>query len=130
MRDIMMESGLIEEANVYGVQVPNNLNGRAGMAAMVLTPEHKKREAAALIDLGRALQKALPHYAVPRFMRVLETMDSAQTVTFKHRKVELQKEGFDPKTISENLYFFVENKGYVPLTPELYDQITAGKAKL
>jgi fatty-acyl-CoA synthase len=57
-------------------------------------------------------------------------MDSAQTVTFKHRKVELQKEGFNPSEIAEPVYFFVENKGYVRCTPEIYGEIVAGKAKL
>jgi hypothetical protein len=64
----MTESGLVEEANVYGVQIPNNLNGRAGMAAMVLKPEQKGRVEAAMLELGRFLQKGLPHYAVPRLV--------------------------------------------------------------
>jgi hypothetical protein len=44
--------------------------------------------------------------------------------------VELQKEGFDPSSIPEPLYFFIEKKGYIRLTPEIYGEIVAGRAKL
>lgn len=133
VRDMLMDSGIVEEANVYGVQVPNNLNGRAGMAAAVLKTDAVKRYGSleeTMKALGKDLQKKLPHYAVPRFIRLKESMDSAQTVTFKHRKVELQNEGFDPEKISEPLWFFVENSGYVPLTPKVYAGIVGGKARL
>jgi acyl-CoA synthetase (AMP-forming)/AMP-acid ligase II len=66
VRDILTESNLVEEANVYGVQIPNNLNGRAGMAALVLKPEQRARVEQAMLELGRFCGKGLPHYAVPR----------------------------------------------------------------
>ena len=36
----------------------------------------------------------LPSYARPLFLRIQPEMDI--TSTFKHKKTELQKEGFDP----------------------------------
>ncbi|KAJ3339240.1 hypothetical protein HDU93_008448 [Gonapodya sp. JEL0774] len=130
VRDIMMKSNLLDESNVYGVTVPSFPDGRAGMAAVVLKDSEKADEQRSLVRLGQFCQRELPHYAVPRFIRVLENMDSVTTVTFKHRKVELQKEGFDIKTVNDRLYFYVEGKGYVPLTPALYNQVVGGKAKL
>jgi fatty-acyl-CoA synthase len=53
------------------------------------------------------------------------------TGTFKHRKVELVKEGYDPRTVADPLYFLdpVDSQ-YVALTPELYDRLTAGEVRL
>jgi hypothetical protein len=52
-------------------------------------------------------------------------------VTFKYTKTAVQKDGFNPATITEPLYFYVEAKGgYVPLTQQVYNEIVGGKAKL
>ena len=43
------------------------------------------------------LEAELPHYAQPRFVRMLASPDAIQhTLTFKPKKAELQKEGFAP----------------------------------
>ena len=112
----------IQEANVYGVAVPGT-DGRAGMASLVTANK---------IDLEAFkihLDKNLPAYARPIFLRLQGEMEV--TGTFKHRKVELVKEGFDPKTVKDPLYFLspVTNH-YVPLTPELHDRITSGEIRL
>ncbi|KAI9010706.1 hypothetical protein DFJ74DRAFT_636784 [Hyaloraphidium curvatum] len=132
VRDTLMESGMVEEANVYGVQVPNNLDGRAGMAAIVLRADLRARPERipeAMRDLGRDMRRKLPPYAVPRFIRLKETMDEAQTVTFKHRKLELQNDGFDPSVVKDPLWFLGDD-GYVPLDRQVYGSIVGGKAKL
>ena len=71
---------------------------------------------------------ALPHYAVPLFVR-LKAIET--TGTFKYRKVDLKRDGFDPASIEEPLYWLAsKDDGYAPLTREAYAQICGGQAKL
>ncbi|MBI1261686.1 MAG: long-chain-acyl-CoA synthetase [Rhizobiales bacterium] len=110
------------EANVYGVAVPGT-DGRAGMVSLVTGPD---------FDFARFrahLEKNLPDYARPLFVRVQPEMEI--TGTFKHRKVELVKEGFNPDEIAEPLYFNSAAEGkFVPLDQALYSQICGGQLKL
>jgi fatty-acyl-CoA synthase len=71
----------------------------------------------------------LPRYACPLFVRLVRRMDV--TGTLKQRKVALQGEGFDPQSIADPLYVRDDAAGtYVPLTPERYREIAAGRARL
>lgn len=112
----------IKEANVYGVHVPG-ADGRAGMASIVSSQE---------IDLAKLrdhLEKELPAYAQPLFVRIQPEMEI--TGTFKHRKVELVKEGFDPDAISDPIYFNdPAAKEFVPLDRALYENINGGGVRL
>lgn len=113
----------IEQAVVYGVQVPG-ADGRAGMAA--LTYVGKKLDGQ---KLAQHLCKDLPAYAVPLFLRLREQQEV--TGTFKYRKVELKKEGFDPAVVDEPLYVLADReKGYEPLTQALFDRIKNGAVRL
>lgn len=112
----------IDEANVYGVQVPGT-DGRAGMASLVTGPDFD------LAALAPRLQRELPDYAVPIFLRLQQEMEI--TGTFKHRKVELVKEGFDPDTISDPIYMFSPQQSqYIPLDKALYDRVCSGEERL
>jgi fatty-acyl-CoA synthase len=112
----------IKEANVYGVAVPGT-DGRAGMAALVVSPEFD------IATLAAKLAANLAPYARPIFLRLRPEMEI--TGTFKLRKVELVKDGFDPGTISDPIYILHNsNPAYVPLTQEIYADIAAGKMKL
>jgi fatty-acyl-CoA synthase len=111
----------VAEANVYGVHVPGQ-DGRAGMAALVVSPLFEP----AL--LGEALAGKLPAYARPAFLRLQPEMEV--TGTFKQRKVELVKEGFDPSTISDPLYWYDSATGhYERLNAPRYADIVAGRVK-
>ncbi|CAD6227693.1 GSCOCG00001373001-RA-CDS [Cotesia congregata] len=110
------------DTTVYGVQVPG-MEGRAGMAAIV-DPE-------CLLDfkaLAEGLDRALPSYARPIFLRIVNELE--MTGTFKLKKINLQKEGFDPNKIQDKVYFRSGNKEYVEVTPELYQEIISGSTKL
>ncbi|KAI1905153.1 hypothetical protein AGOR_G00013210 [Albula goreensis] len=114
----------IQEANVYGVQIPGN-EGRAGMAAVIVRPgcmfDGKKLFEHALRDL--------PSYARPLFIRIQESME--MTGTFKQQKFQLVESGFNPSKISDPLYFLDNaEKCYVPLTSAIYDRILSGQQKL
>jgi fatty-acyl-CoA synthase len=53
------------------------------------------------------------------------------TGTFKHRKVELVKQGFDPATVPDAILFADSAaQSYVPLAPSLHARIVAGEVRL
>lgn len=113
----------IEQANVYGVEVDGHA-GRAGMAAIVGQPD-----AIDLDSLHAHVHDSLPAYARPLFLRLQEQTDT--TGTFKFRKVDLVKDGFNPQKIDEPLFFDHPSLGrYVPLTPEIFGQIQDGSLRI
>lgn len=111
----------VEQAVVYGVEVPG-CDGRAGMAALSWTP--------ARFDgarVAKALRDALPAYAVPLFIRLRREQEV--TATFKFRKVDLKREGFEPAAIDEPLYV-LDTGGYRKLTTALHAKIVSGALRL
>lgn len=51
--------------------------------------------------------------------------------TFKFQKTELRRDGFNPSTISDRLYFLDSSRGrYNRLDEELYQSVLSGKHKL
>ncbi|MGK5090490.1 long-chain-acyl-CoA synthetase [Deltaproteobacteria bacterium TL4] len=111
----------VEASTIYGVEIPG-ANGRAGMAALVLKVPFDE------FDFGKfenLLHKELPPYAVPVFLRFQKELEI--TGTFKHRKVDLKKEGYDVTTLKDKVYVMLpQTKNYVPLTPARYKEILAG----
>ena len=82
-----------------------------------------------LAELPRAAAANLPAYARPVFLRLLPEIEI--TGTFKQRKVELVKEGFDPATVNDPLYWLdPATAQYEPLTARAYQAIIAGGIKL
>jgi fatty-acyl-CoA synthase len=111
----------VEECTVFGVEVPNT-GGRAGMAAV------KLREGAGEFD-GQALAKAvyddLPAYALPLFVRLVESLE--HTTTFKSRKVELRKQAYG-SDVEDPLYVLAGRKeGYVKFYDDYPDEVAGGK---
>ena len=103
----------LELVNVYGVQVPEH-EGRAGMALVVMQPGYSF-DPKAFFDL---VDERLPHYARPVFVRVSAQAD--MTTTFKHRKVDLQKHGYDPVQFADPLFVKdEENDTYSPYSEEV-----------
>ncbi|MBP9907789.1 MAG: long-chain-acyl-CoA synthetase [Rubrivivax sp.] len=102
----------VESVTVYGVQVPG-AEGRAGMAAVVMDAGCEFDP----VGFHTCALERLPRYAAPLFVRVAAQAD--MTTTFKLRKVELQRQGYDPAVVRDPLYVRDEKGGsYVPLTPE------------
>lgn len=105
-------------ANVYGLPVPHT-EGKAGMAAITVD---KKFNISGLKD---HLARHLPAYAIPLFIRIQPKAET--TGTFKFRKVELVKEGFDISEIEDPLWFLnPEDNGYVKLGTAEQDRIKDG----
>jgi fatty-acyl-CoA synthase len=112
----------IVEASVYGVTIPGT-EGRAGMAALVAEGELD------LAGLRRHLADRLPEYAHPIFLRV--TREIGVTVTFKHKKHDLMRQGYDPSTTRDTIYFNDRDRDrYVRLDQARYDRIQAGQVRL
>ena len=114
----------LDMINVYGVRV-DGADGRAGMMAFV------PRDGAAFD--GRALfdyvEKALPAYAAPVFVRQLP--EAEVTGTFKLRKVDLQREAFDPTRIADPLFVRDEQaRAYVPLDASVHEELRNGHRRL
>ncbi|KAF7486409.1 Hypothetical predicted protein [Marmota monax] len=118
-------SRLLDMADVavYGVEVPGT-EGRAGMAAVASSTGSCDLE-----HFAEALEKELPLYARPIFLRFLPELH--KTGTYKFQKTELRKEGFDPAVVKDPLFYLDARKGcYVPLDQEAYARIQAGEEKL
>jgi fatty-acyl-CoA synthase len=112
----------VREANVYGVAVPG-ADGRAGMAALVTAPGFD------IAKLAGALSGNLPAYARPIFIRLLPELEI--TGTFKQRKVDLVKDGFDPKAIRDPLYWLNPlTEQYEALTAAAHAAIAGGAVKI
>ncbi|OHT19320.1 long-chain-acyl-CoA synthetase [Edaphosphingomonas haloaromaticamans] len=107
-----------EIVNIYGVAVPGT-EGRAGMAALTYAdPSAFDGEA-----FHRFATSRLAPYAVPLFVRLTRAAD--MTSTFKLRKIDLQREGYDPANVGGDPLFVVDPAAgrYVPLTAEALDRL-------
>lgn len=54
----------------------------------------------------------------------------AVTATFKQMKMMLVEEGFNPSLTKDQLYFLEDNKGYVPMTQDIFNSIAEGRLRL
>ncbi|WP_372964382.1 long-chain-acyl-CoA synthetase [Marinobacter sp.] len=124
VENILDGSGMVEEAIVYGVEIPNT-NGKAGMVTLV--PDES--ETAFDTDkLFTYLKDNLPAYAVPVFVRITEAIE--KTGTFKYRKVDIQKLGYSLDRPHEEVYAWLpKTSGYTRLTPELVADIDSGAVR-
>jgi fatty-acyl-CoA synthase len=103
--------------------VVEGYEGRAGMAAIVCEKNVN------LADLRSYLAAHLPDYARPLFLRIRSEIDS--TATFKQRKINLVKDGFDPANIRDPLFFDDPRvRAYVGLDSSLHAQIVSGQVRL
>jgi fatty-acyl-CoA synthase len=110
----------IEECAVFGVEIPRT-GGRAGMAAVKL---HDGAEFNGK-TLASIVYRQLPVYALPLFVRVVQSL--SHTTTFKSRKVDLREQAYGPG-IEDPLYVLAgRDEGYVPFHDSYPDEVAAGK---
>jgi fatty-acyl-CoA synthase len=112
----------VADVSVYGVTVPGH-DGRAGMAAIV---------AGEGFDLQRFhehLRERLPVYAIPLFVRMLPSL--ILTETFKQKKQELMRDGFDPTRVLDPLFFRDAASGtYAVLDAAMFARIVGRDARV
>jgi len=111
----------VSQANVYGVPIPG-YDGKAGMASLVADSDLD------LDALYRHIEDALPPYARPVFLRTTSEPDT--TGTFKYKKTDLVKDGFDPSKVKSDIYMAdTPNKQYVRITAALFKTINQEKIR-
>ena len=96
VNDTILECPGVIDATTYGVAVPG-ADGRAGMAAIVTDASFD------FAEFRNHLSRRLPAYACPVFVRLSTALDS--TETFKQKKQDLVRAGFDPRTVADPLFF-------------------------
>jgi len=104
----------VDEAIVYGVTVPH-YDGKAGMVSL-LVQDH--------FDLAQFLdhiKARLPGYAIPRFVRLLSHIET--TGTFKYKKTDLVREGFNIEQLSDEIFILFNEETYIKLTAELRTEL-------
>ena len=112
----------VKEANVYGVPVTGH-EGKIGMMAIVCEGKLD------LAGLYGYIADSLPSYARPAFLRIRASLDV--TGTFKQKKIDLVKEGFNPEAASDEVYFGDSSKGaFVRVDQALYQRIQSGAIRL
>jgi fatty-acyl-CoA synthase len=110
------------DAAVYGVMIPGT-DGRAGMAALVVADDFD------LAALRRHIDTSLPTYARPVFLRVRSELET--TATFKHKKDELARAGYDPSASAEAIWFNdPQQQAYVRVDAPLFARIQSGQARV
>lgn len=117
---------VVDEANVYGVQLPHH-DGRAGCAAVVLHAEATKT---LLHELAMHAGDRLPRYAIPLFLRVMREMKA--TGTNKQQKQLLRAEGVDPikaREAGDKLYW-LKGGTYVEFDDEDWRELKLGRIQL
>jgi hypothetical protein len=71
----------------------------------------------------------LPAYSRPAFLRVVENLEV--TGTYKLKKTELQRQGFDLAQVKDPLYYRDEKgKTYAKLTPQVLASIQEQKLRI
>jgi fatty-acyl-CoA synthase len=122
VNDCLRDGLGIVDATTYGVTVPG-ADGRAGMAAIVIDKDFDFK------TLAEHLSHRLPAYAHPLFLRIMDALST--TETFKHKKHQLVREGFDPADVTDPLYFKDAQTGlYRPLDHAVHAAVADGSLRL
>jgi fatty-acyl-CoA synthase len=112
----------VHDAVVYGVQTPG-YDGRAGMVAIVSDGDLD------LEGFRKHLTTRLPDYACPVFLRLLREIET--TSTFKPKKQDLVRSGFDPSETDDALFVHDRDSGiFVSLDTALFERIQSGGFRL
>jgi fatty-acyl-CoA synthase len=112
----------VTEAVVYGVAIPGT-EGRAGMAAIVVD------DAFDLSVLRAHLAESLPEYARPLFLRIRGEI--VVTETFKPRKGDLARDGFDPTASADEIFFYDRDReAFIKVDAALHDRILQRNVRL
>ena len=97
------------------------------MAALTLDTTDASEEL--LCAIYKHCQELLPIYARPLFLRIIPEME--MTSTFKQKKVEYVKEGFDLNKVQDPIYFSdPRERKFVRLHQNLFDDIANNTVRM
>lgn len=119
--DALCSFDQVRDAVVYGVPVPG-YDGRAGMAAIVSNGDFDPEA------FRRHLTARLPEYACPVFIRILNEIET--TATFKPKKQDLVRVGFDPNQTTDALFVnHRESDAFLRLDAAVFERIQSGAVR-
>jgi fatty-acyl-CoA synthase len=122
VNEAILECPGVVDATTYGVEIPG-ADGRAGMAAIVVDDRFD------LAEFRDHLLRRLPAYACPVVLRFCTALDT--TETFKQKKQQLVRDGFDPRRVTDPLFFRDAKSGaYRPVDAIDYARILEGSVRL
>src|SRR5665647_2825849 len=122
VNEAVADSAGVVDAATYGIAIPGT-DGRAGMVAIVADDGFD------LADFHDRLARRLPAYACPVMVRFCNVLDT--TETFKQKKHQLAREGFDPRLVTDPLFFKDPKSGsYRPVDADAYARILDGSIRL
>jgi fatty-acyl-CoA synthase len=122
VNEAILDGPDVIDATTYGVEIPG-ADGRAGMAAIVAGDRFD------LTEFRNHLARRLPAYAHPVFVRISAALET--TETFKQKKQQLSREGFDPRLVTDPLFFRDPESGvYLPIGAAGYARIVDGSIRL
>jgi len=125
---VLSEVSFVSDVVVYGVPVPG-CEGKAGMAAIALKDSTMIPTASDWRHFHDVCCAHLAPYARPVFIRIQNSM--ALTSTFKHKKTVLVEDGFDPRKVRDNLFYYSHRDGTVcSLDLQMYERIASGSTHL
>ena len=116
---ILNKASGVLDCNVYGVQV-DSAEGKAGMATMSVSEEFSFE------SFTHHVNENLNSFQRPCFLRLSNEMKT--TGTFKHQKEDLKKQGFNPESIDDKLFFY-QKDNYVEIDSSLYQRIQSGEER-
>jgi citronellyl-CoA synthetase len=112
----------VEISNIYGVDVPG-AEGKAGMAAITLRPDHEFDVAAFTAYVDREL----PVFARPVFVRLQQEQDT--TGTYKLFKGKLKQQAYHLDQVDEPIYVRQpKSECYELLDEKFYKKLVNGSA--
>jgi fatty-acyl-CoA synthase len=122
VNEAILECPGIIDATTYGVAVPG-ADGRAGMTAIVANASFD------FAEFRDHLSRRLPAYACPVFVRLCTALDN--TETFKQKKQDLIRSGFDPLKVADPLFFRDPKSGsFLPLDADAHTRLVQGAVRL
>lgn len=119
VEEVLARAPGVRQVTVVGIHV-SGMEGQCGLAAVVADASLDPRA-------FFAAAQELPSYAQPRFVRVMDRLDT--TGTFKIRKSDLRADGVDPSKVKDALWLRTD-EGYEPLTPARWSDVVAGHVRL
>ncbi|WEW59687.1 long-chain fatty acid transporter fat1 [Emydomyces testavorans] len=129
----------VQEANVYGVEVPHH-DGRAGCAAIIFKEQMQNSTAEVVLEPSEKVLRSLanhalgqlPKYAVPLFLRVTGSMQS--TGNNKQQKTVLRAEGVNVEVLQNkqvgDRFYWLKDGTYVPFGKKEWNHLNRGQVKL
>jgi fatty-acyl-CoA synthase len=122
VNEAVLDCSGVVDASIYGVRIAG-ADGRAGMAAVVVDDRFD------FDGFRDHMSRRLPAFAHPVFLRICAAIDT--TETFKQKKQQLAREGFDPSIVKDPLFFRDPKSGaYRQIDATAFRHIGEGSIRL